>query len=129
MTALNKSDRSGVNPRVAAPDVHTVMPGVQSEVNPRHRWQAAYVRRLAVSDVAMIVAAVLLAQWFRFGVDPAGVSTSGLGRYSYTAVSLVLIVAWIATLSIFRTRSIRVIGSGPEEYRRIFVSTVATLRA
>ena len=57
MTALNKSDRSGVNPRVAAPDVHTVMPGVQSEVNPRHRWQAAYVRRLAVSDVAMIVAA------------------------------------------------------------------------
>ena len=33
MTALNKSDRSGVNPRVAAPDVHTVMPGVQSEVN------------------------------------------------------------------------------------------------
>lgn len=124
MTALNKSDRSGVNPRVAASDVHTVMPGVQSEVNPRHRWQAAYVRRLAVSDAAMIVAAVLLAQWFRFGVDPAGVSTSGLGRYSYTAVSLVLIVAWIATLSIFRTRSIRVIGSGPEEYRRIFVSTV-----
>ena len=50
VTALNKSDRSGVNPRVAAPDVHTVMPGVQSEVNPRHRWQAAYVRRLAVSD-------------------------------------------------------------------------------
>ncbi|MFE4498552.1 sugar transferase [Rhodococcus sp. NPDC056743] len=106
------------------PDAQPVPPDVKPEASSRHRWQAAYIRRLAISDSAIIAVAVFLAQWFRFGADSGGVSADGLGNYSYTAVSLVLIAMWIAVLSIFRTRSIRVIGSGPEEYRRIFVSTV-----
>lgn len=90
----------------------------------RHEWQSAYIRRLIVSDAVIVIVAVFLAQWLRFGVGSEAIVTDPFGYLSYTGVSLILIALWIATLGIFRTRSIRVIGSGPEEYRRIFVSTV-----
>ncbi|MDI9935381.1 sugar transferase [Rhodococcus sp. IEGM 1351] len=90
----------------------------------RREWQAAYIRRLLISDTLIVIAAVALAQWVRFG-DSGILTTSGMGHdLSYTLVSALLIVAWLTTLTIFRTRTVRVIGSGPDEYRRIFVSTV-----
>ncbi|MHD0300607.1 sugar transferase [Rhodococcus qingshengii] len=121
MTAFYDSEQSHARLRAVT--------DARSQPSTRHRWQANYVRRLALSDSVIIIAAVALAQWFRFGGESVGVASGGVtpnvsGQYSYTAVSLVLVLMWIATLSVFRTRSIRVIGSGPEEYRRIFVSTV-----
>ena len=121
MTAFYDSEQSHARLRAVT--------DARSQPSTRHRWQANYVRRLAISDSVIIIAAVALAQWFRFGGESVGVTSGGVtpnvsGQYSYTAVSLVLVLMWIATLSVFRTRSIRVIGSGPEEYRRIFVSTV-----
>ena len=40
-------------------------------------------------------------------------------RVGYWAVSIVIAVLWIAFLAVFHTRSPRIIGTGPEEYRRI----------
>lgn len=98
--------------------------GGASRLDSRREWQAAYIRRLLVSDTLIVIAAVALAHWVRFG-DSGTLTTSGIGYdLSYALVSALLIVAWLTTLTIFRTRTVRVIGSGPDEYRRIFVSTV-----
>lgn len=111
------------DPASGTPD-GTVVSSETEKLGSRREWQAAYIRRLRISDTLVVVAAVALAQWIRFG--DSGVLTTGeaMHNLSYTLVSALLVVAWLVTLVIFRTRTIRVIGSGPDEYRRIFVSTV-----
>ncbi|MFD9662868.1 sugar transferase [Rhodococcus sp. NPDC059968] len=98
--------------------------GLEGRPSGRRAWQAAYIRRLWVSDTVIVIAAVALAQWVRFG-DSGVLHTSSFPQtLSYALVSALLVLSWLATLIIFRTRTTRVIGSGPDEYRRIFVSTV-----
>lgn len=94
------------------------------QLGSRREWQAAYIRRLLISDTLVVIFSVAVAQWIRFGDN--GVLSAGQPFHdlSYTLVSVFLVVAWLMALVIFRTRTIRVIGSGPDEYRRIFVSTV-----
>ncbi len=107
-----------------APENAAALAGKESGPYSRRRWQLAYIRRLLISDTLIVVAAVAVAQWVRFG-DSGLLTASGIGHdLSYTLVSALLVVAWLTTLTIFRTRTVRVIGSGPDEYRRIFVSTV-----
>ncbi len=98
----------------------------QSIVEPRTRvsegfrpkWTPIYARRLAVTDLLAIVVAVATAQLVRFGANPA-TFRSEVVVYSYTAVSAVLILAWLSTLILFRSREPRVLGTGVEEYRRV----------
>ncbi|TQC50570.1 sugar transferase [Rhodococcus sp. WS4] len=94
------------------------------KVGSRRDWQAAYIRRLTISDTLIVVAAVAIAQWVRFGDRDVLASSHAIPNLSYSLISAALIVMWLVTLVIFRTRTIRVIGSGPEEYRRIFASTI-----
>jgi exopolysaccharide biosynthesis polyprenyl glycosylphosphotransferase len=90
----------------------------------RERWQAEYAHRLAITDFLVVVGAVLTAQFVRFGGLSGDASLFSLGReVSYAVVSAVIIVGWLAVLSIFHTRSTKVIGSGAEEYRRIWTAT------
>jgi exopolysaccharide biosynthesis polyprenyl glycosylphosphotransferase len=42
----------------------------------------------------------------------------------YTTVSLVISAMWMGFLSVYRTRSPRIIGAGAEEYRRVFSATL-----
>lgn len=100
------------------------VPDLRRGSTSRREWETAYRRRLFLGDSVIIVATVFLAQWLRFGGDGRAVSPGILGQLSYTGVSIALAAMWLSSLGIFRTRSIRVIGSGPEEYRRIFVATV-----
>ena len=86
----------------------------------RRVWEHQYIERLRISDVAVVVLAVALAQLIRFGE----LHNNGLqATLSYTGVSVVLAGLWLAFLAIFRTRSTRVIGNGAEEYRRIVSAT------
>ncbi|MFC9994985.1 sugar transferase [Nocardia sp. NPDC127526] len=86
----------------------------------RERWQGDYARRLAVSDLLVVCLAIGAAQIIRFGgpAAPPLASTFPV-EVGYTAVSIVLALAWCCTLSATGTRSLRVIGSGTEEYRRV----------
>ncbi len=68
-----------------------------------------------------IVLAVGLAQWIRFGVLP-GTASSYL---NCTEVSVGIAISWMLALSINRSRSPRIIGSGAEEYRRVWMATTA----
>ncbi|MFF2107437.1 sugar transferase [Rhodococcus koreensis] len=90
----------------------------------RREWQAAYIQRLLISDTLVVIAAVALAQWIRFGAGDVLASYEAIHNLSYTLISAALIAMWIGVLVVFRTRSVRVIGGGAEEYRRIFVATV-----
>ncbi len=65
-------------------------------------WTRAYIRRLAVTDAAAIVASVATAELVRFGADPARLH-SQMSQYSYTLVSMIFVVAWFAALSVFRS--------------------------
>ena len=79
-------------------------------------WQRHYARWLAVADLVAIVIAVGLAQWLRFG------TWSGT---LYLEVSVGIATIWAAALSINHSRSERVIGSGAEEYRRVWLGTLS----
>lgn len=79
-------------------------------------WQVRYSRALVVTDFASVVAAVGLAQWLRFGESP---------ERMYSAVSVGIAAVWMLALSINNSRSPRVVGSGAEEYRRVWLGTVS----
>lgn len=88
---------------------------------PRNDWRAKYVQRLRVVDLAAVVVAVVSAQWLRFEGPLAEVYAT----LPYTVVSATLILTWVLFLTIHRTRSQRIIGEGPEEYRRVFSATLS----
>jgi exopolysaccharide biosynthesis polyprenyl glycosylphosphotransferase len=81
------------------------------------RWQHQYSRFLIITDSLIVFAAVMLAQYVRFGDSPT--SYGHRDHLKMTLFSLVFIALWLTCMSVFRTRSLRVIGSGIEEYRRI----------
>ncbi|WP_370331130.1 sugar transferase [Mycolicibacterium hippocampi] len=86
-------------------------------------WQRGYSRRLVAIDMVGVSLAVGLAQWLRFGGLSAEVSA--YRAVDYTMVSIALVVIWMAALSINHSRSLRVIGTGAEEYRRVLLATLA----
>jgi exopolysaccharide biosynthesis polyprenyl glycosylphosphotransferase len=80
------------------------------------RWQHQYSRRLRITDSLVVCASVGLAQYIRFGDSP---HESGHAGEVMTLYSVLFAVLWLVSIAAFRTRSIRVIGVGIEEYRRI----------
>lgn len=86
-------------------------------------WQQSYALRLVALDVVAVVSAVGLAQWLRFGGLAENMAT--YRHIDYTVVSLGIAVLWVTALSINRSRSPRVIGSGAEEYRRVWLATLS----
>jgi FlaA1/EpsC-like NDP-sugar epimerase len=73
-------------------------------------------RRLRVTDSLIVCASVGIAQYIRFGDSP---HASGYRSQVSTLISVLFAALWLSSNAILRTRSIRVIGAGIEEYRRI----------
>jgi exopolysaccharide biosynthesis polyprenyl glycosylphosphotransferase len=100
---------------------------VLTKNNDSARWRERYARRLFVTDVLVLVWVIFGVQLAWFGFDSTDVAIadrfSNLG-ISYTAVSVVILVAWLVALSVYGTREARVIGSGTQEYRLIADSAV-----
>ncbi|WP_198410098.1 sugar transferase [Microlunatus flavus] len=90
---------------------------------PVSRWLEAYRARLAVSDLIVVVVAVVIAQLVRFGVSSDDVLLRA--SISYSLISAVLVVLWALALSGFHSREGRVVGSGPEEFRRVVRASFA----
>ncbi len=88
---------------------------------PDRVWLHRYLRALLVADTLAVVAAIGAAQLLRFG-------TVGLNQHKhseYLWVSLTIAMCWMAALSINNSRSDRVVGAGAEEYRRVWLGTLA----
>lgn len=86
-------------------------------------WLIKYSRWLTITDLVSVILAVGLAQWRRFGLASEGVSL--LDGVNYTEVSAGIAAMWLAALAINHSRSQRIIGSGVEEYRRVWWATIA----
>ncbi|MBB2991288.1 exopolysaccharide biosynthesis polyprenyl glycosylphosphotransferase [Mycolicibacterium iranicum] len=86
-------------------------------------WQQGYARRLLIIDLIAVLTAVGLAQWVRFGGLGGEVAT--FQYLDYIVVSLLIAATWMVALSINNSRSTRVIGSGAEEYRRVWLATLS----
>ncbi|MCS5496112.1 sugar transferase [Cnuibacter physcomitrellae] len=85
-------------------------------------WRRAYARRLIVTDVLVLSWVVFGVQIAWFGVDSEDVAFQGNESelaVSYTAISIILLTAWMISLSVYGTRESRVIGTGSQEYRLI----------
>jgi exopolysaccharide biosynthesis polyprenyl glycosylphosphotransferase len=85
-------------------------------------WQRRYAKFLTATDAVSVLTAVSIAQWIRFG-------GSDFASSSYTQVSIVIAALWLAALSLNHSRSPRVVGSGAEEYRRVWLGTLAVFGA
>jgi len=123
--------RPDEEPRVALADSPTAARassrGVPRRSEETAEWSTLYRRRLILTDLIVIVWAVVGTQmlWFH-SFD----SSLNLGNYrgefalSYSLVSLILIVVWFVALALFGTREPRAIGSGSTEYKLVVDATI-----
>jgi exopolysaccharide biosynthesis polyprenyl glycosylphosphotransferase len=91
-------------------------------------WVHAYARRLLVTDLVIITVVVFGAQWIRFGfrADLQVKDATGLFDFSlaYSALSVVIVIAWMLSLEFFATRDQKVVGSGSAEYKGVADATI-----
>ena len=80
------------------------------------RWQQKHSGRLLITDSVIVCAAVMLAQFVRFGDSP---NASGYPGPVMTMFSCSFAVLWLSAISVFHARSTRIIGMGIDEYRRL----------
>lgn len=92
-------------------------------------WQARYARHLIYTDLLAVTLAVGLAQIVRFGSAAEAAELAIIRGVSYIQISLVVVASWMLALSINHSRSQRVIGSGVEEYRRVWWATISVFGA
>jgi exopolysaccharide biosynthesis polyprenyl glycosylphosphotransferase len=87
------------------------------------RWRRKYSARLCITDTIIICAAVALAQFVRFGDSP---NASGYPGPVMTLFSCLFAILWLWSISVFHTRSTRILGAGIDEYRRIASASFST---
>lgn len=90
-------------------------------------WRDRYRTGLAVTDLMVLIWVIFGAQIGWFGVTASDVTFSGSlseVALSYTAISVVLVVSWLTILGVFGSRSYRVLGTGPQEYRLVLDASV-----
>jgi exopolysaccharide biosynthesis polyprenyl glycosylphosphotransferase len=90
-------------------------------------WRDRYALNLAVTDLLVLIWVIFGAQIGWFGVTTSDVSFSGSlseVALSYTAISVVLVVSWLTMLGAFGSRSYRVLGTGPQEYKLVLDASV-----
>ncbi|WP_297727874.1 sugar transferase [Mycobacterium sp.] len=73
----------------------------------------------------MVVSGVVAAaQILRFGNVTSGSLWAGYASVAYSAVSVLIVFAWVLVLAIYHSRAQQVIGAGPEEFRRVWTATL-----
>lgn len=86
-----------------------------------------FMRRVGITDLLVIIWAVLGAQLIRFGLGgPESILTTGgdtLLDQRYTTFTVVLIVGWLVMLRLHGAYDRRVVGHGPEEYKAVAVAS------
>ncbi|MEI2279468.1 sugar transferase [Paenarthrobacter ilicis] len=85
----------------------------------RKPWTLVLTHSLRLADTVLVAAAVTAGLL----LDTAR-NTSDAGPVVHLAIALLLGAAWMAALEIYRTRDPKVLGIGPEEYKRVLSATV-----
>ncbi|MCU1545692.1 MAG: polyprenyl glycosylphosphotransferase, partial [Homoserinimonas sp.] len=85
---------------------------------PRASWARRYRVYLRFSDSLIIAAAVLLAPIARVPGSSAA-PLNFTGSQPYWAISILMILVWFVSLSVYHTRDGRIVGVGAEEYKGV----------
>jgi exopolysaccharide biosynthesis polyprenyl glycosylphosphotransferase len=104
----------------------TLLRLLSTQVFERTWWQRRYAAKLRITDTFVVCAAVVVAQYVRFG---ATLSPRGYPEHYVPAFSALFVIVWLSALAGFHTRSPRIIGSGVEEYRRVVSASFWTFGA
>ena len=90
-------------------------------------WRVTYARRLLCTDLLVLIWVVFGTQLLWFGFESSNLAFRADSRdilINYGEVSVALIIVWMAMLGIFGSRGDRVLGTGVEEYKLIFSSSL-----
>jgi len=93
-------------------------------VDPVAPWQRQYARFLLLLDMAGVGFGIGLAHWLR--IDGPLVVGGDHDELRHRGISAAIALCWLSLLNIHHSRSPRIIGSGTEEYRRIWAGTLTT---
>ena len=91
---------------------------------PRSDWPTKIPRNLSIIDGMVIAVAIVTAQLGRFGAS-LNETVSGSDSLNYWTLTVGLGLAWWMSLGLARSRDIRVIGVGTDEYRRVLTTSLA----
>lgn len=95
----------------------TVAPRTQPALERRQHWERRYMRRLALTDTAVVVAIAALVSALNAAIDGTALT---LGA----AVTVVVtVVVWSLSLRLGHTRAMSIVGSGATEYKRVVHAT------
>lgn len=86
-------------------------------------WHHGFASRVAITDAVAVVGALGVAQVLRFGATSPELGSHGSA--SYTSVSVIIAVVWVASLWLNRTYSAQIVGAGVAEYQRVVVATLS----
>jgi exopolysaccharide biosynthesis polyprenyl glycosylphosphotransferase len=90
------------------------------------RWARRYSRALLAVDAVVVALTVLLAGAVRFGVD-AEEALAGAPALTYQVLSVLLWAVWLGLLALRGCYDDKVVGVGPEEYKRVLWTSVLLL--
>ncbi|WP_432246052.1 sugar transferase [Arthrobacter sp. G.S.26] len=85
-------------------------------------WRGRTSRRLGVVDALVICWAVLGAYIVRFGIEPGFVVVGQ--ELNYMWLSIALGAAWWWMLGAWSSRQSRILGAGPDEYKRVTAASL-----
>ena len=101
-------------------------PAAPNVSNESRRSSKRYGRTLLAFDVAVLTAAVALAHLIRFGTAAESMPAEGR-NIPYFVVSGCIWAAWLTSLSVHRSRDVRMAGTGTDEYKRVVNATVTIM--
>lgn len=85
-------------------------------------WRKRSSRLLGIVDAFVVVWAVVGAFVIRFGTDP-GFVVAGQ-EFTYAWLSVALTVVWWAMLGAWNSRQSHILGTGPDEYKRVAAASL-----
>lgn len=91
-------------------------------VGANENWRVRISRLLGAVDAFVVIWAVAGAYIVRFGLEPD--FSLREGEVAYGLFSAALILAWWSMLGAWNSRHSRVLGSGPEEYKRVAAASL-----
>ncbi len=84
-----------------------------------------YREFVTVTDGAVVLGSVSTAVVSRFGVEGTELDVLGLTT-DYWLIAAIIATSWMIVLSLYRTRDLRMLGTGAVEYRRVTGATAMT---
>jgi exopolysaccharide biosynthesis polyprenyl glycosylphosphotransferase len=85
-------------------------------------WRARSSRLLAIVDAFVVAWAVLGAFIIRFGFEPDFVVAGQ--EFTYAWLSVALAIIWWFMLGAWNSRQTRILGAGPDEYKRVAAASL-----